>query len=301
MPQTRREFLKTTAAATAALALPAGVFAQAKAPDIAAVKGDKVAATRKAVEMMGGMKRYVPDGARVVIKPNVGFARTPDIGATTSPEVMAELAKMAVEAGARKVLILDFPVHQARLCLDRSGIEEACSGLPKTSVFPIDDKKFFTDVEVGGRDLKRARIAKDVLEADVFINAPTAKSHGGAIVSLGLKNHMGLIYDRRYFHVTGDLHYCIADLATVVKPHLIVCDASRILTDGGPQGPGGLKHERTIVAGTAQATVDAFVCGMSTWDGRRYTPEQIPHIRRAAELGLGSIDPKAWTVARAAV
>ena len=304
---TRREFLRGAAACAATLAVSGstpflGDLLAADLPaDVVEVKGAKARATREAVNMLGGMGKFVSKGAKVVIKPNIGFAKTPDVGATTSPEVVVELVKMCLEAGARKVLVIDNPVHEANLCFERSGIPKACQGLQDTTSFPINKKEFYGDVEVKqGKNLRNARVARDILECDALINVPTAKCHGSGIVTFGLKNLMGTVWDRHYFHA-NDLQQCIADIATVVRPKLIVVDASRILTTHGPGGPGDLYFRNTILAGTQAATVDAHAVTLSAWSGRNYKPAEIPHIRMAAEHGLGEIDTAKIRVLRKAV
>ena len=148
-----------------------------------------------------------------------------------------------------------------------------------------------------GKNLRKARVARDILECDAWINVPTAKCHGAGIVTFGLKNLMGTVWDRHYFHA-NDLQQCIADIATVVRPKLTIVDASRILTTHGPAGPGDLYFRNTIVAGTRIATVDAHALSLATWSGKTYKPAEIPHVRMAAEFGLGEIDPAKFRVAR---
>jgi uncharacterized protein (DUF362 family) len=304
---TRRNFLKGAAACAATLAAGPGplvnsLLAADAPPDVVEVKGEKAKAVREAVRLLGGMGRFVTKGAKVVLKPNLGFARTPDVGATTSPEVVAELVAMCLEAGARKVLVLDYPVHEPAVVFERSGVRAACGKLQDTAVFAVDRKEFFVPVEVKeGRNLRKALVARDVLECDTLINVPTAKCHGGGIVSLGLKNLMGTVWDRGYFHGIGGLHECIADLATVVRPALTLVDASRILTTRGPAGPGDLYFRNTIVAGTRIASVDAHAVSLSTWSRKTYRPDEVPHIRLAAAHGLGEIDPAKLRVLRKAV
>lgn len=299
MGTTRRSFIKMTAALTASLSLPLKTLGEEASPDIFEVRGDKAQATREAVRLLGGIERFVKKGAKVVVKPNIGFARTPDIGATTSPEVVAEVCKMSLEAGARKVLVLDYPVHKPSLCLERSGIAAACAGLADTSVFCVSEKKFFSEVEIPkGITLKNVMLAKDILECDCFINVPVAKSHGSALVTCGMKNLMGIIWDRRKFHVFTELHQSIADLATVAVPQLIIVDASRILHTGGPQGPGELTYRHSIFAGTKQATVDAHAVTLSTWSNRTLHPRQVDYIRMAHNHGLGEIEPEKMKILR---
>lgn len=303
MKKNRRTFLQMSAAATATLAMPGplgvAVNALAEAPDVSEVAGDPAKAARAAVDLLGGMTKFVKKGDKVVVKPNVGFSRTPDIGATTSPAVMVEVVTMCLRAGARKVLVLDFPVHNGPLCFQRSGIEDACKDLQDTVVFPVDDERFFAKIDIPkGKSLKETKVAKDILECDAFINVPVCKSHGGATVSLGMKNLMGAIWNRGYFHTFARLHQCIADLTTAVTPKLTIVDASRVMVNGGPQGPGELLYKKTIIAGTAPATVDAHASTMADWYGRKWTPAKIDQIRMAHEHGLGEIEPGKYTVAK---
>ena len=308
---TRRQFLALTArsgvlwgtGAGAALAWMRGL-AQASgalpAPvDLAAVKGPVPQAVDEAVALIGGMSRFVKKGNRVVLKPNMSFPNSPSMGTTTSPDVVAAVAGLCRKAGAAQILVLDYPVRRAEICMQRSGIEAACQGLPGTHVIAVTDRTFFEEVPVvRGQVLKRVEVMKQVLQADVLINLPVAKSHSATGVSLGLKGLMGLVWDRRAFHSRMELNQAIADLATRIRPALTVMDATRVLTSGGPGGPGTLKEIDTIVAGTDPVAVDAFTVGLAEWYGRAFSPEQVKHILYASRMGLGEIDTAKLNVKR---
>jgi len=133
------------------------------------------------------------------------------------------------------------------------------------------------------------------------INAPVAKTHGATTVTLGMKNLMGAIHNRFPFHTILDLHQAIADLASLVRPQLIVLDASRCMITSGPGGPGKLVLPKTIVAGTDQVAVDALGVGLAPWYDRQFKPVEIKHIARAAEMGLGEIHSDLWDVRSAEV
>jgi uncharacterized protein (DUF362 family) len=141
-----------------------------------------------------------------------------------------------------------------------------------------------------GKALKKVEVMWDVLMANVIINLPIAKSHMATGVTLGLKNQMGLIWDRGYFHGEVDLDQAIADLATVIRPRLTILDASRVMTEGGPFGPGRLESPRKIIAGTDPVAVDAYGVTLAQWYGKTFSPRQVKHIVHAAELNLGEID-----------
>lgn len=288
----RRQFLKTTAAGIAiGLAGNPSFLSASDEVDLAVVSGEPVAATRKALEAMGGISRFVKKGQRVIIKPNMSFAKTPDFAATTHPLVVVAVAQACIEAGAKDVLVLDHTLQRAELCLERTGIREACKTLPGVHVFALQDKKFFQEIRVPqGKVLQRVAVLKDVLDSPVLINVPVAKSHSATGVSLGLKGLMGLIWDRESFHSQFDINQGIADLATVIKPQLTVLDATRALVSGGPGGPGDVKKPNLIVAGVDPVAVDSYGVGIVPWYGQTFKGPQVKHLLAAHQRGLGKID-----------
>jgi len=293
----RRAFLKYQlngmlwlAAAGSGLFVPK-IGRASSTPDISVVKGDRAAATRAAVELLGGMQRFVKPGNRVVIKPNMSFARPPAAGTNTSPEVVRELAVMCLEAGAASILIPDNVLHAEKACLEMSGIQAACAPLGSKMVRAISSPHLYKEVVIpNAKDIPRTDIMKVVLKSDVLIAAPTAKSHSSAGVSLSMKGMMGLIYDRGVFHGRYDLDTSIVDLCTVLKADLAVIDASRVLSTGGPQGPGKVIREDTIIASADMVAADATTVSMFEWYGRRFKPSQVNHIRLAHKRGLGRLD-----------
>ena len=133
-------------------------------------------------------------------------------------------------------------------------------------------------------------VLKDLLEGAVLISAPVAKSHSSTGVSLGLKGLMGLIWDRESFHSRFDINQGIADLATVLRPHLTVLDATRALVSGGPGGPGEVRKPNIVVAGTDPVAVDSFGVGIVPWYGQSFKGRQVEHLLAAHQRGLGKID-----------
>jgi uncharacterized protein (DUF362 family) len=294
----RREFIKKSAgAATCAavgMTLPGlyGSTAMAgRKPDIVVANGAPGPASRAAVDALGGMGQFVKSGSKVVIKPNMSFPNPPNWGTTTHPEAVRELAAMCLESGASSVLVLDNPLRNAKLSLKRSGIENLCESLPKTRVEGLESRQFFREVKVpAGLELTATMIMKEVLEADVLIAAPVAKSHSASGVSLSMKGMMGLIYDRMAFHINLDLNTAVVDLCTVLRPALTVIDVSRLLTSGGPGGPGKVLTLNKIIASTDMVAADAATVELGTWYGRKFKAGQVKHIRMAHERGLGNMD-----------
>ena len=289
---TRRKFLKTTAAGIVLGLAGRPSFSIAREEvDLAVISGDPVAATKKALEALGGISRFVKKGQRVVLKPNMSFTRTPEFGATTHPQVVATVAQACMEAGAQQVLVLDHTLHRAELCLERTGIREACKDIPGVHVLALQERKFFREIKIPqGKVLERVEVMKEVLDSPVLINMPVAKSHSATGVSMGIKGLMGLIWDREIFHSQVNMNQALADLATVIKPQLTILDATRALTSGGPGGPGEVKKPNLIIAGIDPVAVDSYGVSVVPWYGQTFKGRQVEHLQIAHQRGLGKID-----------
>lgn len=293
----RRQFLKFQlngalwlATGLAGLSMP-GVVQAGAIPDISVVKGKPGAATRAAVEQLGGMKIFVKPGDKVVIKPNMSFPYGVENATNTRPEVIRELVAMAKEAGASRIRVLDHPPGSTEASI--ADIKDACSTVEEGITHALTDYNFYQPTKISDKwyGFNETDIMKDVLAADCLIAAPTAKSHDMAGVSLSMKGMMGLIYDRWALHQQG-LDGNIVKLAAFLKPKvkLAVIDASRVLSTGGPSGPGKIIPLNTIIASPDMVAADAKAVEMCTWYGRRFKPRQIIHIRLAHEQGLGRMD-----------
>jgi uncharacterized protein (DUF362 family) len=258
-------------------------------PDLAAVEGSAAAAARRAVEVLGGMGRFVKKGQAVVVKPNIGWDRTPEQAANTSPEVVEAVVRMALEAGAGEVRVFDRTCNDERLCYRRSGLKGAVEGIGdrRVKLFHPDRGKYVDVAIPRGEALREWKFYEDAAHADVFINVPVAKHHGLSGLTMGMKNIMGVIGGNR-----GRIHSGfddkIVDLNLARPSHLTILDATRILVAHGPQGGRleDVREPRTVVAGTDIVAVDAY--GTRFFDLK---PKDIDHIRRAAERGLGVMDP----------
>jgi uncharacterized protein (DUF362 family) len=260
-------------------------------PDLVVAKGEPQAALTQALDAIGGMGRFVKANDVVVVKPNASFVAAPSWGATTHPDVLSAVVRASLDAGARRVLVVDHTMSAGERCFQRSGTTAAVGAFTKAKLVSLDEQKLYEEVVIPeARALHKTEIAKVVLKADVFINVPTAKAHAATEASFGLKNLMGLVWDRHTFHNDIDVHAGIADLATVLKPHLTILDAMNILKTRGPAGPGDTMSFGGLIVGTDPVAVDAYGVGLSTWNQQTYKPAHIDHIRLAAEQGVGCMD-----------
>ena len=289
---TRRDFLKTASAGLAMGVAGRPDWLLAKEDyDLAVISGDPGAATKKALEALGGISRFVKKGQRVALKPNMSFANPPDRASTTHPAVVVTVAQACLEAGAQRVMVLDYPLRKGELCLERSGMLDALQPLKGVHVLALEERKFFKEIKVPrGKVLDRVEVLREVLESEVLINIPQAKSHSATGVSLGLKGLMGVIWDRYSFHAKYDIDQAIVDLATVIKPQLTILDATRALVSGGPGGPGEVVKPNLIIAGTDPVAVDSFAVTVAPWYGQNFKGRQVKHLLTAHERGMGKID-----------
>lgn len=292
----RRRFLKFQmkgllflAAGSSGILIPKKGIAE-PIPDIAVAKGDAAKATRAAVELLGGMKKFVKKGSKVLIKPNMSFPNPPEMATTTHPDVVKEIAVMCNEAGAANIIIADYPLFDTDTCLKRSRIPETLENIENTKVIGASSDRFYKDTEFSGaKKMSRNGVFQEALKADTIIAVPVAKSHTATGVSLAMKGMMGLVWDRAGMH-TKELSSSIVDMCTVLKADLTVIDATRVLSTNGPRGPGKVLKEDTVIASADMVAADAFAVSRFPWYGKKYRPAQVQYIREAHERGLGRMD-----------
>jgi uncharacterized protein (DUF362 family) len=286
----RRDFLKGLAAGSAALrfgpALLGGATSpQAAGPHLAVVEGESPAAiTKEAIAVLGGMKRFVRQGDKVLIKPNIGWDRTPEMAACTNPEVVKALVELVQEAGAKSVTVIDNTTNQAKRCYVRSGILDAVRSTG--AAMPYADETRVKKTALKGEWLKEWDILTDVLEADKIINVPIAKHHSLCRLTMGMKNWLGAIGGARN-QLHQNLDRAMVDLTAFFKPTLTVLDAYRILVRNGPQGGrvSDTKLVKTVVAGVDPVAVDAM--GATFFEIR---PQELLYLKLAQERGLGTFE-----------
>lgn len=289
----RRDFLRSGSAAAAGAALSSiNVLAQEKnKPIVAVAKGKPSELVKKAVDALGGIQKFVKQGDRVVLKANMGFPNPPEWGTTTHPDIVKATAQLCLDAGAQRVIIIDHPLRDGKVCKEKSGIGAAVEGMKGVVVALLEDPKFYQDTPIpNGKQLKTTSIAKEVLRANCLINIPTAKSHDATGVSLGIKNLMGLVWDRQFMHEQVELNQAIADLLLVIKPNLTIVNAVYALVTNGPSGPGKTEQLNTVVASADPVAADSYTVGIARWYNKEFKGSQVKHIKNAFDMGLGEID-----------
>ncbi len=264
-------------------------------PVVAVAEGtDHARTTRNALAALGGIGRFVKPGQTVVVKPNMGWDRSSEQGANTSPVVVKTVVEECLKAGAKKVKVFDRTCNDERRCYVNSGIEPALKGMKNVEVKHLENERF-RKVALNGRVLKEWDLYGEALSADVYINVPVAKHHGLSRLTLGLKNVMGIMGGNRG-SIHKNLDAALADVHAVFRPHLTVVDATRVLTAHGPQGGdlADVKVLNKVLASTDVVAADAYA---TTLFGLK--PEEIAVTVAAAKRGLGQMDLKKVRIVKA--
>lgn len=253
--------------------------------DMVAVKnGNPIAMFDAGISAMGGIGRFVKAGQTVVVKPNIGWDSGPERAANTNPDLVGRIVKQCVEAGAKEVMVFDNTCDEWTRCYKNSGIEKAVKDNGGNIVSGKIEKDYQPIKIPKGLILKEAKVHQLILNSDVFINVPVLKNHGGAQMSLTMKNLMGVVWNRRFYH-SNDLHQCIADFASYRNPDLNVVDGFRVMKRNGPRGVSvddvvEMKYQILSTDMVASDTAATKIFGIET--------EKVQHIALAEKLGVGT-------------
>jgi len=246
---------------------------------------DYAAITKNAINALGGIQKFVKSGNVVVIKPNLGWDRKPEYAANTHPLVVKAIAEECLKAGAKKVKVFDNPCNDPRRCYENSGVAGILKGMKNVEVKHMEDERY-KNMKLNGVFLKEWELYDEALSADVFINVPVAKHHGLTRITLGLKNIMGIMGGNRgYIHRSID--DALVDVNKVVKSHLTIIDATRILLNHGPQG-GNLKDVKVLNKVVACRDIVAADAYATTFFG--LNPQDISITVTAAKRGMGEMN-----------
>ncbi|QBG47152.1 DUF362 domain-containing protein [Verrucomicrobia bacterium S94] len=289
----RRTFVKTTAAGAAVAAASGARGIASEKTDVWILHGlDNRKLMEKAMAIVMENGGFGSGVKNLTLKVNAAWGREPEVGANTHPDLVDVFLEKAKKSGVEKIQIPENPCNAAKIAFDRSGIEKVAK---KHKCKMIDLKKVqksYRKVDIPeGRKLSEAEVAGEYLDADAIVNIPVAKHHNGTTVSAAMKNWMGIVRDRRHWHRT-DLHQCIADFSSFIKPVWTLIDATRVMMDHGPQGPAKhLKKPNLLIVSRDQVAADA--CAMDIFE---LDPMEIKYLRYAAEMGIGVIDKSGMNI-----
>ncbi len=223
--------------ATEVLAPSSREATPAEVPDLVAVMGGSPEQLyARAIAEMGGMGAFIKKGMKVVVKPNIGWDKTPEMAANTNPQLVAAIVKDCLAAGAAEVKVFDHSCDQWEGCYKNSGIAQAVKDAGGIMVDAHEERSYKEVTVSQAVRMKNPKIHEAIVDCDAWINVPILKNHGGAKFTCCMKNYMGIVWDRRYLH-SHNLQQCIADAAAYSKhPVLNIVDAYRIMNQNGPKG-----------------------------------------------------------------
>lgn len=238
---------------------------------------------RRAVDAVGGMKHFISRGDIVVVKPNIGWDRTPLHAANTNPEVVAAVVKLAYDAGAKLVRVADGSCNEANRCFQKSGIWTAAYDVGAEVILPAEHR--YRTTRMKQEVLDEWPIFTPLVDADKVINVPIAKHHNLAKYTAAMKNWYGVLGGRRN-RLHQNIDTSIADLATFMRPTLTIVDAIRVLMRNGPQGGNydDAREMHTIIASIDQVAADAYGC---TLIGQHR--DNLPYLAMAHKRGIGTM------------
>ena len=255
--------------------------------DLVAIKGGEPDAMfDKAIESLGGMKSFVKKGQKVVVKPNIGWDVTPERAGNTNPVLVKRIVQHCYEAGAKEVYIFDNTCDNWKRCYSNSGIERAVKDAGGKMV-PGNSESYYQKVEVKqGKKLTDTKVHELILESDVFINVPILKDHSSTHLTIAMKNLMGNVWDRQYWH-RNDLHQCIADFTSFRKPDLNIVDAYYVMKKNGPRGTsrGDVVLLKSQIISPDIVAVDAAAAKLFGME-----PADVEYIKFANDMKLGTMN-----------
>ena len=291
MKSSRRNFLKSSAALSAAamLSTPMRAFStssgnKSAGPVVAVCKGKSPAEnTRKVIESLGGIEKFVKAGDKVFLKPNSISTSGPEQALNTHPAVTREVVRLCKLAGASDIVA---GMCDQKYLSDANGTTSAIES-EGGRILCTGNTSDFKAVKIHrGLILRETQILKDLMDCNVFINIPVAKHHGGTQLTLSLKNYMGVVMTphAQGMHRVG-IHQSIADLATVRRADLTIIDATYILLSNGPGGPGEVEEKNLVIGSSDPLAADAYAATFFVDD-----PKSVEHLLCAYDLGIGEID-----------
>jgi uncharacterized protein (DUF362 family) len=301
----RRDFLKKSAGAglAAGAALSLGGYDKlwtakpgfAKYDMVALMGGTPEAMFDLGIQELGGMSTYVLKGQKVLVKPNIGWDVVPELAANTNPKLVSRIIEHCFKAGAKEVYVFDHTCDNWVNCYRNSGIEKAAKSAG-AKVVPGNSENYYQQVDIpGGVKLKSAKVHEILLDTDVFINVPVLKDHNSTRMTACLKNMMGVVWDRGYWH-SNNLNQCIADYALYEKkPALNVIDCYNVMVKHGPMG---VSKEDIVQMKTQIITSDWVAGDAAAAKMLGVEIEKIEYIAIAHKMGLGNMKLESLNIQR---
>lgn len=258
-----------------------------KQQTLSIVRGsDRKETVKKAIELLGGIDRFVKKGETVAIKPNIAFASSPRLGATANPQLVAEVIRLCYKAGAEQVIVTDNPINDPASCFTLSHIGKEASQAGAKIIMPKEHHFKHTTLETGRLIRNWPIYYEPFKKAHKLIGIAPIKHHARAGASMSMKNFYGLLGGRRnIFH--QNINTIIAELAMMVKPTFVILDGTEVMMTNGPTGGSisDLKRTNTMIASTDCVAADSYGCSLLN-----LKVPNLPYLKKAQNAGAGTTD-----------
>ena len=301
----RREFFRKSVGAgiAAGAAFSIGGYSKlwaaeasvAKYDLVALMGGEPAAMFDLGIQELGGMGTFIRKGQKVLVKPNIGWDVVPELAANTNPALVKRIIEHCFRAGAKEVYVFDHTCDNWVNTYRNSGIERAAKDAG-AKVVPGNTENYYHEIEIPTAvKLKKAKVHELIMETDVFINVPILKDHNSTRMTACIKNMMGVVWDRGYWH-SNDLHQCIADYALFEKkPVLNVLDCYNVMVKHGPQGVS----KEDVVQMKSQIITSDWVAGdAAAAKMLSIDPLKVDYIPIAHKMGLGNMNLESLNIKR---
>jgi len=290
----RREFMRASAAGALAALLPGRLLWGDSANAATKVwvfhgpdRTRLMNACLAAIDENGGLGTNAENVKKLTLKVNAAWARPARFAANTNPELVDAFLKGCRKRGVKELLLPEHPCDRATESFSQSGIQAVAKDNGARMLDLRSERNAFTPQAVPkGKNLKKADVARDVLETDALVNLPIVKHHGAARMTAGMKNWMGSVYDRGVWH-RNYLHQCIVDFNTFLRPQWSILDATSIMMDRGPKGPTrNMKTPNLLILSRDPVAADAYASTLLCPRG----PRDVQYLMIAGQMGLGEIN-----------
>ena len=249
---------------------------------------DPLKCVQKTLDLLGGINKFIKPGEKILLKPNLVVPLKTETGVTTNPAVISVLIELCYKAEARKVYVGDSPFFpfKSRQAFEVSGMKDVVLEAGGEILY-FDEEPYIEISSEKAVILQKLRVPQKIQEIDGIITVPRLKTHNQTTISLSLKNQHGLLppEDKKSYH-RDDIHQKLIDIIHTVrdKIRLGLIDGTYALEGQGPT-LGKPLNLNLCLAGSDLVALDSVG---TTLMG--FSPEDITHIRLAAQQGLGTMD-----------
>jgi uncharacterized protein (DUF362 family)/Pyruvate/2-oxoacid:ferredoxin oxidoreductase delta subunit len=230
-------------------------------------------------------------GKKILVKPNLLKAATPEEAVTTHPEFVAAVLRFLWNQGAASIQVGDSPGHQnGRAVGKTSGIYQA---VMEAGALWVDFVPGEPRPAPEARLVKSFRLASALDDCDLVVNLPKLKTHRLATYTGAIKNLFGLLpglaKSSMHLRFSDKIQFgsMLVDLGLSIKNSFHFLDGIIAMQGEGP-GNGEPFPLGLIFASSDPAALDWVAASTIGYDPRR-----IPYLADAIQRGGHTLESPA--------